>query len=161
MWQHFFKLYCICTNVKILFPRNNPFNNFSDLRMKQWFTPRYRHNRGATFIHRLQTLRWRKMFTKYLTRMLNLPTAGTCQITSEKRFEHKHEWVLIVPSETLYSNMTQHRHHLPNWNTHDNTPSYISDNSSCEPVCLRFSPLLSAFIADCHLAIAMSGNEIR
>jgi hypothetical protein len=101
------------------------------------------------------------MLSKYLAWMLNLSTSGARKVTSKEWFKHKHKWVPVISSETLQGNMSQNSHHLPNRNTHANTSSYILDDSLRIPTCPHFCLVLSVPNDACHLAIAISGKEIR
>src|SRR5690625_375837 len=102
----------------IFLPLDEPGDDLVDLAMDQRLATRNGDHWRAAFLGRRPALFGAEPAIQDRIRVIDLAAAGTGQVAAEKRLEHQHERVTLVPLQFLARNIGPDRELLTEWNAH-------------------------------------------
>ena len=89
--------------VDVLLPRDQPFDDFVDLRVQQRLAAGDANHRRAALVDRLEALLRRELLLEDVGGILDLAAAGAGEVAAEQRLEHQHQRIPLAPRELLPS----------------------------------------------------------
>ena len=117
-FQLFFEQQRVSTEVDVLLARDEPLDNFLDLRMEQRLAAWNRNHRRAAFFRRIKALLRSEMTLENVRGILNLATARAGEIAAKERLQHEHQRVALAPAQLLCQHIASDGPHLTERNSH-------------------------------------------
>ena len=88
-------------HINILLARDQAGDDLRHLGVQQRLPARDGDHGGAALLYRAEALLRGELSLQDVRRVLNLATAGTCQVAAKERLEHQHERILLPARELL------------------------------------------------------------
>ncbi len=110
--QLFFQEQRVGAEINVLFPRNQPLDDFVDLRVHQRFAAGDRNHRRSAFIHGFEAFFRRQFRFQNVRRILDLAATGAGQVAAKERLQHQHERIALAPRELLFQDVRCNRPRL-------------------------------------------------
>ena len=119
-FEFFLQQQRVGAQVYVLAARDQPLDNFLDLRVQQRLAARDRHHWCAAFLDGVETLPRGELALQNMGGILDLSAAGAGQIAAKERLKHQNQRVAPAATQFLAEHIARYGPHLAERHAHGN-----------------------------------------